>query len=172
MIGNTADSKRLHFVCPCYSAHIRPKPRLQFLGNSGNAVLGCKHIMKQQAGMCVIGHTVNFLKILSQGIMALFGCDGRPQSSLAGLGLAGHRYPAVPAGLLSDAPDGACALFSVFFASRGILISRLRGQGDPETAGRQGSPAARLAGYSQARLAALIQRYPIPLVRVHPRDPR
>lgn len=56
MICNAADGKRLHFMCPSYPAHICPKPRLQFFWDAGDPILCRKDIMKQQAGVRVIGH--------------------------------------------------------------------------------------------------------------------
>jgi hypothetical protein len=97
VVGNAANSERLHVVGSRDPAHVSPKSRLEFFGDAGDPVPCGKNTMKEQAGFCVVGHRLAILML------------SRP---LAGLSFV-YSYPALErqvalhAGLFSVAPSGA-----------------------------------------------------------------
>lgn len=105
MVGNAADSERLHFVGSRDSAHVSPKPRLEFFRNAGDPVFGGKDAMKEQAASCVVGHRLAILMLsrplrdfslclhLSRHLSArALGVPGYSQSRLSALGIASNPY--------------------------------------------------------------------------------
>lgn len=63
VVGNAADSERLHVVGSRDPAHVSPESRLEFFRNAGDPVPGGKDAMKEQAGSCVVGHRLAILML-------------------------------------------------------------------------------------------------------------
>lgn len=63
MVGNAADSQRLHLIASRNPAHVSPESRLELFRNAGDPVPGRKYAMKQQAGFCVVGHRLAILML-------------------------------------------------------------------------------------------------------------
>jgi hypothetical protein len=97
MVGNAANSKRLHVVRSRDPAHVSPESRLELFRNAGDPVSGGKDTMKEQAGFCVVRHRLAILML------------SRPLRDFSFV----HIYPALErqvalrAGLFSAAPSGA-----------------------------------------------------------------
>jgi hypothetical protein len=63
VVGNAANSERLHVVGSRDPAHVSPKSRLEFFGDAGDPVPCGKNTMKEQAGFCVVGHRLAILML-------------------------------------------------------------------------------------------------------------
>src|SRR5579859_1271015 len=110
VVGNAADSQRLHVVGPRDPTHVSPESGPELFRNAGDPVPGGKDAMKEQARSCVVGHRLAILML------------SRPLRDFS----FAYTYPALErqgarrAGLFSVAPAGALTAKQSLTAHRDV----------------------------------------------------